>query len=122
MPKIGPWWRKKPLISWEKLGVDALNNYAQSTYPLPPGGLKSKPYAPWPASTLAYGGNSPIRTMAATPTHRAPRAGEPIAAFHLHEITQPVTTAAVIDHWISNLAQSSRRGPTSGGLKNPSNP
>src|SRR5262249_53995481 len=27
MPKIGPWWRKKPLISWEKLGVDALNNY-----------------------------------------------------------------------------------------------
>src|SRR5262249_22784408 len=25
--KIGPWWRKKPLISWEKLGVDALNNY-----------------------------------------------------------------------------------------------
>src|SRR5262249_38320761 len=26
MPKIGPWWRKKPLISWEKLGVDALNN------------------------------------------------------------------------------------------------
>src|SRR5262249_19889165 len=30
MPKIGPWWRKKPLISWEKLGVDALNNYAPS--------------------------------------------------------------------------------------------
>src|SRR5262245_22419331 len=27
MPKIGPWWRKKPLISWEKTGVDALNNY-----------------------------------------------------------------------------------------------
>src|SRR5262249_40107251 len=29
MPKIGPWWRKKPLISWEKLGVDALNNYGE---------------------------------------------------------------------------------------------
>src|SRR5262249_44224176 len=28
MPKIGPWRRKKPLISREKLGVDALNNYA----------------------------------------------------------------------------------------------
>jgi hypothetical protein len=27
MPKIGPWRRKKPLISWENLGVDALNKY-----------------------------------------------------------------------------------------------
>jgi hypothetical protein len=27
MPKIGPWRRKKLLISWEKPGVDALNNY-----------------------------------------------------------------------------------------------
>src|SRR5262249_37610677 len=31
MPKIGPWWRKKPLISWEKLGVDALNNYGRQS-------------------------------------------------------------------------------------------
>jgi hypothetical protein len=29
MPKIGPWRRKKLLISWEKPGVDALNNYQQ---------------------------------------------------------------------------------------------
>src|SRR5262249_25087503 len=28
MPKIGPWRREKPLISWEKLGAEALNNYA----------------------------------------------------------------------------------------------
>jgi hypothetical protein len=27
MPKIGPWSRRKPLISWEKLGTEALNNY-----------------------------------------------------------------------------------------------
>src|SRR5262249_8514765 len=33
MPKIGPWWRKKPLISWEKLGVDALNNYPSPDFP-----------------------------------------------------------------------------------------
>ena len=30
MPKIGPWRRKKPLISWENLGVDALNKYCKS--------------------------------------------------------------------------------------------
>jgi hypothetical protein len=30
MPKIGPWRRKKLLISWEKPGVDALNNYRKS--------------------------------------------------------------------------------------------
>jgi hypothetical protein len=29
MPKIGPWRRKKPLISWENLGVDALNKYGE---------------------------------------------------------------------------------------------
>jgi hypothetical protein len=27
MPKISPWSRRKPLISWEKLGTEALNNY-----------------------------------------------------------------------------------------------
>jgi hypothetical protein len=27
MPKVGPWSRRKPLISWEKLGTEALNNY-----------------------------------------------------------------------------------------------
>src|SRR5262245_4978353 len=38
MPKIGPWWRKNPLISWEKLGVDALNNYSgrRGTAPFAP--------------------------------------------------------------------------------------
>jgi hypothetical protein len=30
MPKISPSSRRKPLISWEKLGTEALNNYRRS--------------------------------------------------------------------------------------------
>jgi hypothetical protein len=32
MPKIGPWSRRKPLISWEQLGTEALNNYGNFTW------------------------------------------------------------------------------------------
>ena len=31
MPKIGPWSRRKPLISWQKLGTEALNNYRKNS-------------------------------------------------------------------------------------------